>query len=68
MCWKIYKKQNEAQKADAMFKDLEKLYKNNHEHSKKLIETYNLSISFEESGQKSPGIKQESFAANLQAS
>ena len=47
MCWKIYTKQNETKKADNMFRNLELLYKNNHEHNKELIKNYNLSISFD---------------------
>jgi len=47
MCWKIYTKTNQKEKADAMFKDLESLYQNNFEQNQGLIEVYNLDISFD---------------------
>ena len=47
MCWKIYTKTNQMEKADAMFKDLESLYQNNFEQNQGLIEVYNLDISFD---------------------
>jgi len=61
MCWTIYTKTNQINKADAMFEDLESLYRNNYEHNQDLIEVYNLDISF---GSYIP----ENFKTDLSAS